>query len=71
MKKNEETIELTFDTRSPLSFADAVIGYLYDRSGGNVQMYIEELGIVAKTLSMIYLAIMQAKYPLDDKELPI
>lgn len=69
MKKHEETIELTFDSRSPLSFADAVIGYLYDRSGGNVQMYIEELGIVAKTLSMVYE--MQAKYPLDDKEMPI
>ena len=54
MKKYEETIELTFDTRSPLSFADAVIGYLYDRSGGNVQMYIEELGIVAKVLMAIY-----------------
>lgn len=69
MKKYKETIELTFDSRSPLSFADAVIGYLYDRSEGDVQMYIEELGIVAKTLSMVYE--MQTKYPLNDRELPI
>ena len=54
MKKHEETIELTFDTRSPLSFADAVIGYLYDKNKGDERNYVVELGIVAKVLMAIY-----------------
>lgn len=68
MKKHEETIELTFDVESPLAFADAVIGWLYDKNKGNERIYVVELGIVAKALMAIYETNMEL--PRNNKDFP-
>ena len=68
MKKDYATATLLYDKKSAMSFANAVIVHLYERSGGDSQMFIEELGIVAKTLDSAYET--QRILPLSDEEFP-